>query len=289
MKVSLIQMNSQPDVAGNLEQAERLLLQAIDRDRPDLLVLPEHFDWAGGTAHQKVDAADSMPGGKAYRMLQEIAGQHRVWIHGGSLLERIPGERHVFNTSVIFDDSGREVGRYRKIHLFDITAPDGKAYRESATVARGEDLFVYEAHGLRIGCAICYDLRFSRLFDALASQRVDVIVLPAAFTLQTGKDHWEVLCRARAIEFQAYFIACGQWGSYAAANGETRSYYGNSMICDPWGQVVARASDGVGIVTSHIDPQRLRDVRNIIPMTAHREDFPGCRLCHGLKTSHVHA
>lgn len=284
MKVSLIQMNSQPDVAGNLEQAEALLRRAIQRDNPDLLVLPEHFDWAGGTAQQKIMAADSIPGGKAYEMLRMVARRHRVWIHAGSILERIAGQTQIFNTSVIFNDLGEEVGRYRKIHLFDITAPDGKAYLESATVARGKDLFVYEMHGLRIGCAICYDLRFSRLFDALASRQVDVIVLPAAFTLQTGKDHWEVLCRARAIEFQSYFVACGQWGSYSAANGETRSYYGNSMICDPWGQVVARASDGVGIITAHIDAARLRDVRLLIPMGAHREDFPKCRICPAFDT-----
>lgn len=281
MKISLVQMNSQPDLTANLQSAESLLLQAIARDKPDLLVLPEHFDWAGGTAEQKVAAADVMPGGKAYAMLRRIARQHGVWIHGGSLLECVAGDSRVFNTSVVFNNLGEEIGRYRKIHLFDVTAPDGKAYRESATVAPGEDLLVYEAHGLRIGAAICYDLRFSRLFDALASHWVDVLVLPAAFTMQTGKDHWEVLCRARAIELQAYFVACGQWGSYAAAKGEIRSYYGNSMVCDPWGQVVARASDGVGIVTTHVEPNRLREVRDLIPMAKHREDFPACRLCHG--------
>jgi predicted amidohydrolase len=285
MKVSLVQMNSQPNVTTNLNQAEALLRRAIERDQPDLLVLPEHFDWAGGSTQQKIAAADSIPGGKAYGMLQSIAKQHHVWIHAGSILERVANQTRIFNTSVVFDNQGEEVGRYRKIHLFDITAPDGKAYLESASVAPGSDLFVYEAHGLRIGCAICYDLRFSRLFDGLAAREVDLIVLPAAFTLQTGKDHWEVLCRARAIEFQAYFIGCGQWGSYPAANGEVRTYYGNSMICDPWGQVVARASDGIGIVSAHIDVQRLRDIRNLIPMAAHRREFPQCRGCRAATTS----
>lgn len=134
-------------------------------------------------------------------------------------------------------------------------------------------MLVYEINGLRIGCAICYDLRFSRLFDRLATAGVDVIILPAAFTLQTGKDHWEVLCRAQAIEFQVYFVACGQWGPYPAAGGEVRQTYGNSLVCDPWGQVIGRASDAVGFFTAHLDIDRVRAVRNLIPMDAHRVEF----------------
>lgn len=275
MKISLIQMNSQPDRTANLRQAQALMLKAAKEEVPDLIVLPEHFDWSGGTTAEKLAAADHMPGGAAYRMAQEFACRHGLWLHAGSMLERVPGEERIFNTTVVFDPEGREVGRYRKIHLFDIVAPDGKAYRESATVAPGHDLFVYEAGGLRIGAAICYDLRFSRLFDQLAEKKVDLVILPAAFTMQTGKDHWEVLCRARAIEFQVYFAACGQWGSYLAAGGETRQCFGNSLICDPWGQVIARASDGTGITTARLDSQRINDVRRLIPMERHRQQFPG--------------
>lgn len=273
MKISLLQMNPQPDREANLRQAEVLLQRAVERDNPEFIVLPEHFDWSGGTPAQKRAAADDLPGGAAYRMLEDFARRHRIWLHAGSLLERIAGEDRIRNTTVVFDPSGREIGRYRKVHLFDITAPDGKAYRESETVAPGNQLLVYEANGFRIGCAICYDLRFSRLFDSLAEHGVDAVVLPAAFTLQTGKDHWEVLCRARAIEFQTYFLACGQWGAYSAVNGETRHYFGNSLVCDPWGQVVARASDGVGIVSARLDRELVTKVRARIPMHQHRREL----------------
>ena len=272
MKISLLQMSSQPDRAYNLAQAERLMRLAVERDGPDMLVLPEHFDWSGGSFAEKAAAADTVPGGQAYRLLQDFAARHRIWVHGGSILERFEGSERIHNTSVVFDPEGREVALYRKIHLFDIEAPDGKTYLESATVEPGRELMVYEAHGLKFGCAICYDIRFSRLFDALARQGVDVFVLPAAFTLQTGKDHWEVLSRARAIEFQAYFLACGQWGAYTAAGGEKRFTYGNSLVCDPWGQVIARAPDEIGVITAVIDAERVRAVRNLIPMAAHRRD-----------------
>lgn len=273
MKISLIQMNSQPDRDHNLRQALRLMRDAVDRDAPDLIVLPEHFDWSGGTPQQKVDAADALPGGSTYEVLKDFAATHRVWLHAGSLLERIEGRDRIRNTTVVFDAGGTEVGRYRKIHLFDIVAPDGKTYRESETVERGNDLLIYEVNGLRIGCAICYDLRFSRLFDRLVQAGVDVIILPAAFTLQTGKDHWEVLCRARAIEFQVYFVACGQWGPYPGPGGETRQTYGHSLVCDPWGQVIAQASDAVGFFTTYLEIDRVQAVRNLIPMETHRLDL----------------
>lgn len=275
MKISLIQMNSQPDRDLNLRSAESLMLQAIERDAPDLIVLPEHFDWSGGSVAGKLAAADHIPGGDAYRMLQAFAARHRVWIHGGSLLERIEGSSKIYNTTVIFDSRGDEVGRYRKVHLFDIETPDGKIYRESATVTPGQSLFVYEAGGFRFGCAICYDLRFPRLFDALANAGVDAVILPAAFTLQTGKDHWEVLCRARAIEHQVYFVACGQWGGYTAADGDRRFSYGNSLVCDPWGQVIARAVDQVGVVSTHLDHARVAAVRRLIPSASHKVSFVG--------------
>lgn len=273
MKISLIQMNSQPDRAFNLVEAGRLMAEAYEADRPDLIVLPEHFDWSGGTVAEKRAAADAIPGGAAYSLAQDFAVTRKVWVHAGSMLEAIPGSDRIHNSSVVFDPEGREVGIYRKLHLFDIEAPDGKKYLESASVAPGNEMLVYEIGRLRVACVICYDLRFSRLFDRLASAGVDLFVLPAAFTTQTGKDHWEVLCRARAIEFQAYVAACGQWGAYAAASNETRSCYGNSLVCDPWGTVIARASDKVGFVTARIDPERLDAVRRRIPMRDHRLDL----------------
>ncbi len=273
MKISLVQMNSQPDRRHNLEVAQALMEQAMADHRPDLIVLPEHFDWTGGTPCQKRLAADAVPGGAAYAMAQAFASRHGVWVHAGSLLEYRPDSELIYNTTVVFDAAGRQVGLYRKIHLFDITAPDGKIYAESATVAPGNQLLVYECMGFRIGCAICYDLRFSDLFARLAAHGVDLFVLPAAFTEQTGKHHWEVLCRARAIEFQAYIAACGQCGSYRASDGHERYAFGHSLVADPWGEIIAEAGRDVAIVTTALDPARLKQVRQWIPMQDHRRDL----------------
>ncbi|EKF61610.1 Nitrilase/cyanide hydratase and apolipoprotein N-acyltransferase [Agrobacterium albertimagni AOL15] len=273
MNIALIQMNSQPDRSANLAQALRLMRDACAGAKPDLLVLPEHFDWTGGTPEEKRQAADLAPGGEAYEMVRTFAREAGVAIHAGSLLERRSDASTIFNTSVVFDASGTEIGRYRKIHLFDITAPDGKVYAESAVVAAGDGLLVYAIGGFRVGCAICYDLRFSRLFDQLAGLDVDLIILPAAFTQQTGKDHWEVLCRARAIEFQCYFVACGQCGSYRAPNGEERVMFGHSTVVDPWGRVIATADREIGVINAVLDRTVVDRVREMIPMAEHRRDL----------------
>jgi len=278
MKLALIQMNSQPDRTCNLEQAEWLMREACSGEKPDLIILPEHFDWTGGSAADKKKAADLVPGGCAYEMVRAFAHDHRVAVHAGSLLERVDGGERIFNTSVIFDATGTEIGTYRKIHLFDITAPDGKRYLESATVAPGEELLIYEIGGFRVACAICYDLRFSRLFDRLASFGVDLFILPAAFTQQTGKDHWEVLCRARAIEFQAFFAACGQCGTYPAPGNERRSMFGHSLVLDPWGDVICRAGDRTGVLMASLDRNRLEEVRRMIPMREHRVELETFRI-----------
>lgn len=273
MKISLVQMSSKPDRAANICEARRLMEEACASGKPDLLVLPEHFDWTGGTPADKRAAADLVPGGAAYDMVQGFARDFGVAIHAGSLLERRLDDPRIFNTSVVFNPSGAEIGCYRKIHLFDITAPDGKRYAESATVAPGDGLLVYEIAGFRIGCAICYDLRFSRLFDRLASLDVDLVILPAAFTAQTGRDHWEVLCRARAIEFQCFMAACGQCGSYEAPDGEARAMFGHSLIVDPWGKVLAQAGDDICVIETELDAGLLEKVRGMIPMREHRRDL----------------
>ena len=278
MKISLIQMNSQPNREANLAQALRLMRDACAGAKPDLLVLPEHFDWTGGTPEDKRDAADLVPGGDAYEMVRAFAREAGVAVHAGSLLERRPDDPRIYNTTVVFAPDGEEIGRYRKIHLFDITAPDGKVYAESAVVAPGDWLFVYDLAGFRVGCAICYALRFSRLFDRLASLEVDLVILPAAFTQQTGQDHWEVLCRARAIEFQCFFAACGQCGSYRAPNGEERSMFGHSMVIDPWGRVVAGTGQEIGILNAAIDRSMVGKVRQMIPMSMHRRDLSGTSI-----------
>jgi deaminated glutathione amidase len=206
-----------------------------------------------------------VPGGEGYGLLQELAAKHGIVLHGGSLIER-DGDR-LFNTTVVFDRDGHELARYRKLHLFDIVTPDGKEYRESATFGRGARVVTYDALGTRIGCSICYDLRFPELYLQLAKDGAKVILVPAAFTLQTGKDHWEVLLRARAIETQAYVLAPAQWGRYA---GRARATYGHSLIADPWGHVIAKAQDRVGYIAARLDLQEVERVRARMPCADHR-------------------
>ena len=276
MKVTLIQMNSIDDKAANLAMASQLIERAVAEEKPDWLLLPECFDYLGGTRESKFAAAERLPGGPAYRLMQDLASKYRVHIHAGSILERIDGEDRLGNTTVAFDRSGAEVARYRKIHLFDITAPDGTEYKESASFKPGDAVVTYDCEGIKVGCSICYDLRFPQLFQALADRGAEMIALPAAFTLQTGKDHWEVLCRARAIETETYFCAAAQTGNFTQGN-QIRSTYGHSLVADPWGHVTARASDGVGIVTTRIDPSRVAKVRTMIPVAQHRVPMPPLR------------
>ncbi|MBL8700796.1 MAG: carbon-nitrogen hydrolase family protein [Alphaproteobacteria bacterium] len=269
MKCSLVQMNSIDDKAKNIAMARALIEQAVAEDRPDWVLLPETFDWAGGTSAQRLAAAEIVPGGPAYLMCQEMARTHRIFVHAGSINERVEGENKVYNTSVVFDRDGRQIALYRKIHLFDVTTPDGVEFKESKHVKAGDAVVTYDCEGVTIGAAICYDLRFPELFQALATKGAQVIALPAAFTMQTGKDHWEVLVRARAIETETYLAAAGQCGAYTQGNAQ-RQTYGHSMIVDPWGLVVARASDGPGVVTSRIDPRKVQQVRAQIPVHQHR-------------------
>ena len=269
MKVTLVQMNSINDKAANLASAKALIEQAVAQEKPDWICLPECFDFIGGTRAEKREAAEDLPGGPAYTLCQNLAREHRMFIHAGSILEKIPGDERIHNTSVAFNREGQEVARYRKIHMFDITTPDGAKYHESAAFKPGGDVVTYDCEGVTVGCAICYDLRFSYLFQALAEKGADMIALPSAFTLVTGKDHWEVLCRARAIEVQAYICAPAQTGAHKAGH-ETRFTYGNSLIADPWGHVVAKASEGPGLVSTHIDIERIRKIRSMIPVSKHR-------------------
>ncbi len=271
MKTCVIQMNSTSDKAANLAQARDLIEAAVAEEKPDWIGLPEVFDFLGGSRAEKFAAAETLREGPAYEMCRELAEKHGVFIHAGSILEKNPGGETLSNTTVVFDRKGEEIALYRKIHMFDVTTPDGASYRESAVFKPGADVATYVCEGVTFGCAICYDLRFPALFQALAP-RVQALVLPAAFTMQTGKDHWEVLCRARAIETQCYFLAPAQVGAHVV-NNETRLTYGHSLICDPWGHKIAMVSDGPGFAAARIDPALVARVRAAIPVAAQRRPF----------------
>ena len=272
MKIALIQMNSTDDKAANLEQARRLIEDCMAKENPDWIGLPEVFSFLGGSRKDKVAAAEEFPDGAAYQLMRELAARHRVHIHAGSMLEHIRGEERLGNTTVVFNRFGENIARYRKIHMFDVTTPDGMVYRESDVMKPGDSAVTYDCEGLTIGCAICDDVRCPALFDALSKCGADLIVLPAAFTLQTGKDHWEVLCRARAIETQTYFAAPAQTGQFRQG-AEMRSTYGHTLVADPWGLVIARASDGIGYTTAQIDRELIKRVRAQIPVAQHKVDI----------------
>ncbi len=276
MRVSVIQMNAGHDKAANIAQATKLLDGAIEADRPSIVALPEMWTSLGGDRASKFEAAEQLPpagsnepGGPAYEFLRGIARERRIHVHGGSLAERA-GDR-LFNTTVVFGPAGTELARYRKVHLFDIATPDGTGYRESATFGSGSEIVTYTADGVRVGCAICYDVRFPELFLALRRAGAELIFLPAAFTVPTGRDHWEVLIRARAIETQCWFAAPATWGDHTDASGAKRATYGHSLICDPWGHVVAKVSDGIGWTTARIDPAITAKVRRDMPVLEHRK------------------
>lgn len=274
MRVSVLQLNPGSDKAANIAQATRLL-DAAATDRPDLVAFPEMWTCLGGDSAAKQAQAEPLPppgsnqpGGPAYEWLRQAARTRGIHVHGGSMGEQ--AEDRLFNTTVVFDPQGSEVARYRKMHLFDITTPDGTGYRESSTYGGGQDVVTFDAAGVRVGLAICYDVRFPELFLALRRAGAELILLPAAFTVPTGRDHWEVLIRARAIETQCWMAAPATWGRHLDAKGEPRATFGHSLVCDPWGHVVANVSDGVGWATARIDPALTARVRRDMPVLEHR-------------------
>ena len=276
MRVSVVQMNAGHEKAKNIEQAKSLIESAIASDRPDVVSLPEMWSCLGGNRAQKFAEAEDLPppgsnrtGGPAYEFLRGIARENRIHVHGGSIAERA-GEK-LFNTSLVFDPNGSEIGRYRKIHLFDIVTPDGTGYRESNVYGSGDEIVTCAANGTKLGLAICYDVRFPELFLALRRAGADLIFLPSAFTVQTGKDHWETLIRARAIETQCWFAAAATCGRHSAGDGSPLYTYGHSLVCDPWGHVVAKVSDGTGWATARIDPAITAKVRRDMPVLEHRK------------------
>lgn len=261
-----VQLCSTSDRQGNREQAADWVAEAARRGA-SLVVLPEMWPFIGDE-EEKIRGAETLDGPS----LSAAAGwarAHRIWLHAGSVPERSPDPTRVWNTSVLFDSEGERRAVYRKIHLFDIDVPGGVTARESDTVAPGDQAVVADSPWGRLGLAICYDLRFPALFAALRDAGAEVIVLPSAFTAHTGKDHWEVLLRARAIEQQSWVVAPNHGGWHNRA----RQSHGHSMLIDPWGLVVARASDGPGLALAELDLARVRRVRAELPCTQHRRPF----------------
>jgi len=270
MQIALCQTNCGEDVAANEAQVFGLLEEAA-AGGADLAALPEVWP-RQGSAPQVREAAESLDGPRVAR-LAEVARRHRMWVHGGSVIE-LDGER-VFNTSVLFDREGELVATYRKIHLFDADPPGAVPSRESLLYAAGQDVVTVETEFGRLGLSICYDVRFPELYRCLAVQGATTVFVPAAFRYETGVDHWEVLLRARAIEEQAFVVAAAQWGTWGPA-GRQRRNFGHSLVADPWGRLVAVAPDGVGVTMAELDLAETARVREILPALRHRRLNPSC-------------
>jgi predicted amidohydrolase len=270
VRVALCQTNSGEDVAANEPQALALLEEAA-AGGADLAALPEVWP-CQGSAPQVRAAAEPIPGSRT-EALAEAARRHGMWIHGGSVLE-LEDER-VFNTSVLFDRGGELVATYRKIHLFDADPPGAQPSRESFLYTPGEQVVSAETEFGRVGLSICYDVRFPELYRMLAVAGAVILFVPSAFRYETGVDHWDVLLRARAIEEQAFVVAAAQWGTWGPPGRERRNF-GNSLVADPWGRVIARAPDGVGVTFAELDLDEVRRVREVLPALRHRRLPPSC-------------
>lgn len=263
MRIAAIQMTSGADKAANLDVATRLIRKAAESGA-QFAGVPENFSWMGPEA-ERAQNAESLDGPTVARMA-ELARSLKISVLAGSFLETgAPGGR-LFNTSVLLGADGAHLGVYRKIHLFDVDVGDGQSYRESAAVAPGEDVVVADSPLGKVGLSVCYDLRFPELYRLQAKAGAVLLTCPAAFTLMTGKDHWEVLLRARAIENQAYVIAPAQQGKHP----KDRLTWGHAMVVDPWGLVVARASEGEGLAMAELDLEYLAKVRRTLPALQHR-------------------
>jgi len=264
LPVALVQMNSGADKEANVEAAVAAIDEAAVAGSR-LVVLPELWTYLGPNAGT-VDAAEPIPGPLS-EILAERARHHGIYLHIGSMLERIAGEDRLANTTLVFDPKGEQIARYRKIHLFDVDLDADTSYRESETIAPGDEIVAFDLDGIRIGLAICYDLRFPELFRILALEGAEVVVLPAAFTMVTGKDHWEILIRARAIENGMFMAAVGQVGQHPPG----LSCYGRSMVVDPLGLVIAQASDRPTILYATIELDEIARVRRQVPSLANRQ------------------
>jgi predicted amidohydrolase len=256
-------MNSQDDKAANVESALALIDRAAGTGAR-LVALPEVWTYLGPNEGNR-DAAEPIPGPTIAR-LAERARRHGIYLHCGSIYEAVPGEPRLFNTTVVLDPSGEIVAKYRKIHMYDVVLDGVATYQESATNAPGDEIVTFDLDGITVGLTICYDLRFPELFRILALRGAEVIVLPAAFVMMTGKDHWEVLIRARAIENQVFMVAPDQVGTHPPG----KWCYGRSMIVDPWGTVVTTASDAETVIVADLDRALLRKVRRQVPSLANR-------------------
>jgi predicted amidohydrolase len=264
IRIACVQMTSRADKSANLETAERLVGQAAATGA-DLVVLPEKWNVIGDAAVYHA-TAEPLEGGESVAAMSDWARTHGITLVGGSVAERREGREKLSNTSLVFDSGGQIVAVYRKIHLFDVEV-GGVVYRESEAEEPGDEPVVAEVEGWKLGLTVCYDVRFPELYRILALEGAELVTVPAHFTTPTGKDHWHVLLRARAIENQLYVAAAAQIGETLPG----KPAYGRSLIVDPWGLVVAQAADEETVISAELDRAHLHGIRAKLPSLANRQ------------------
>ncbi|MGI2260210.1 carbon-nitrogen hydrolase family protein [Shewanella sp. GXUN23E] len=271
MQVSLLQCQSSRDVSANLQQLESQLNQLPRQaDEPQLVVLPECVCLFGGhEGEQLAHAGELTASGHdslLRRTLADYARRFQIWLVAGTI-PALAADGRVYSRCYLFDDKGQVQGQYDKMHLFDVDVEDGtRSYRESDTFCPGEQISVIDTPFGKLGLAICYDVRFPDLFRALRLAGAEIIALPAAFTAVTGEAHWQTLVQARALDSQCFMLAAGQWGRHNQGNRET---WGQSMIVDPWGRILAQLPQGIGWVQAKLDFAELARVRKAMPIVSH--------------------
>jgi deaminated glutathione amidase len=264
--VAAIQMTSLADVAKNLDTARRLLRAARDRGAC-LAVLPENFSFMGRNEAERRAIVERDGDGPAQEAMAAAAKALKLWIVAGTQPIAVPGDPRPANACVVYDDAGRRAARYDKIHLFDVDLPGGReGYRESANAVAGGKPVLVDTPAGRVGLTVCYDLRFPELYRQLVSEGAEILSIPAAFTGPTGRAHWETLLRARAIENLCFVVAAAQSGIHDS-NRET---YGDTLVADYWGRVLAREPRGSGVVAAALDREGQKSTRESFPALKHR-------------------
>jgi deaminated glutathione amidase len=265
-KVAAIQMTSSHVVADNLSAAGLLLRQAKDSGA-EIACLPENFSFIGLKDADKLQVAEADGEGIVQAFLSDTARKLNMWILGGTIVIKGDTSTRVANSSLLIDARGKRVARYDKIHLFDVTIPGrDEQYRESRHVTPGSETVIADTPVGRLGLSVCYDMRFPELYRELVSQGAEWLAMPAAFTVPTGRAHWETLLRARAIENLCYVVAPAQWGLHSSG----RQTYGDSLIVDYWGQVLSRLAEGSGVITADIDLSSQAEARARFPALDNR-------------------
>jgi predicted amidohydrolase len=264
--VAAIQMTSGHRVEDNLEAAAKLLREAKDAGA-ELACLPENFSFIGLKDADKLAVAEADGSGPVQQFLSETARALGLWILGGTTVIKGDSARRVSNTSLLVDAQGKRVARYDKIHLFDVAIPGrNEQYLESTHVTPGRKVVVADTPVGRLGLSVCYDMRFPELYRELVARGAQWLAMPAAFTVPTGRAHWETLLRARAIENLCYVVAPAQWGTHSSG----RETYGDTLIVDYWGQVLARLPSGIGAITAQFDLERQAETRGRFPALENR-------------------